>query len=364
MAQIRLSAIPGNKEHIVTYAVTSGTLPTGMSLNTSTGVISGTPSTSGYNVSGVTSAITVTATNTTTNTTRAQAFNIVRRWKDGSASTYAATSAQSIKDLTSTTTDGDYWMQPTGCPRPFLCHCLMSIESGGWQLVLRLRTDITTNGYGFGRSQPFTGEWYGWAANDQEGVEQYGYGGAGAADSYAFTPNFAYASFRDVMVIANDSAQYAKRLGWRHNTPINNMYSVTGGIDARTNGDSILFGNPQNWTKSLYVRGDTNAGYADSVFYGFKQRADSGSTLTGARFTGGFTYASGAMHYGAMIGCGRDNQNGITWGGGIGGIYTDGETFQIGGHWWGHGSSRNGGSWTGDRTQAFFGHGVYVRSAS
>ncbi len=360
MARIALTTATPNNDP-VTYTVTSGTLPTGMSLNSSTGVISGTPSSSGYNVNGVTSSVTVTATNTVTGNATAKSINIVRRWKDGSSRTSAAISAQDIKDITGTTTDGDYWLQPSGCPRPFLCHCLMSIESGGWQLVLRLKTDITTNGYGFGRSAPFTGEWYGWAASTQDAVEEYGYAGVGAVDQYSFTPNFAYASFRDVMVIANDTAQYAKRLGWRHTTPISNMFSVTGGTSARTNGNSVLFGNPQNWTKSLYVRGDTNTGYADSTFYGFKQRADSGSSLNSNRFTAGFATGD-TMHYGSMIGCGRDNSNSSTWGGGIGGIYADGETFQIGGHWWGHGSSRNGGAWGGDRTQAFYGQGVYIRT--
>jgi len=363
MAQIRLTAIPANKEHTVTYSVSSGTLPSGMTLNTSTGIISGTPSTSGYNPAGVTNSVAITATNTITSQTSNRTFNIIRRWKDGSSRSYPATSAQNIKDITGTTTDGDYWLQPSGCPRPFLSHCFMSIESGGWQLVVRIRTDITTNGYGLGRSVPFTAEWAGWGASTQDEIENYGYSGVGAADSYSFNPSFAYSSFRDVMVIANDSAQYAKRLGWRHNVAINNMQSVTGGTSARTNGDSVLFGNPQNWTKSLYVRGDTNTGYADSTFYGFKQRADTGASIDVNRVTGGVATGS-AMHYISMIGCGRDNSNGNTFGGGIGGLYTDGETYQIGGHWWGHGSSRTGGAWSSDRTQGFYGHGVYVRSAT
>jgi hypothetical protein len=363
MAQIRLQASAANKEHTVTYAITSGSLPSGMTLNAATGVVSGTPSTVGYNVAGVASSVTITATNTATSQTTNRSFSIVRRWKDGSSRSFAATSAQSIKDITGTTTDADYWLQPSGCPRPFLSHCFMSIESGGWQLVVRIRTDITTNGYGLGRSMPFTAEWAGWGASTQDEIENYGYTGQGAADSYSFNSSFAYSSFRDVMVIANDSAQYAKRLGWRHNVAINNMFSVTGGTSARTNGDSVLFGNPQNWTKSLYVRGDTNTGYADSAFYGFKQRADTGASIDVNRVTGGVATGT-AMHYISMIGCGRDNSNGSTWGGGIGGLYTDGETYQIGGHWWGHGSSRTGGAWSGDRTQAFYGHGVYVRSAT
>ena len=345
----------------VTYAVTSGTLPTGLTLNTSTGIVSGTPSTTGYNVAGVVSAVTITATNSVTGNATAKAFNITRRWLDGTSATYAATSANSIKTITSTTTNGDYWLKPTGCPTAFLCHCFMSIESGGWELVVRIKTDITTNGYGLGRSGRFTGEWDGWLASTYDQVTRYGYAGQGAVDDYALNPNFAYSSFNDVMVIANDNTQYAKRLGWRHNTAITNMMSVTGGTNVRTSGDSVLFGNPQNWTKSLYVRADTNTGYGDSVFYGFKQRADSGATLDGNRMVGGCVTGSGAMHYASMIGCGRDNSNSSTWGGGIGGVYTDGETFQIGGHWWGHGSSRTGGAWTGDRTQAFYGQGVYIR---
>jgi len=112
----------------VTYSLTSGTLPTGMSLNASTGVISGTPSTTGYNVSGVASAVTITATNSLSNATP-KALTITRKWYDGSNSLSAATSAQAIRSL-GITTDGDYWLRPAGCPRPFISHCYNSIETG------------------------------------------------------------------------------------------------------------------------------------------------------------------------------------------------------------------------------------------
>lgn len=54
-----------------TYAVTTGTLPVGLSLNTATGVISGTPTTPAAAVS-----IVVTATDTGTNTAATNAFNV------------------------------------------------------------------------------------------------------------------------------------------------------------------------------------------------------------------------------------------------------------------------------------------------
>ena len=54
-----------------TYAVTTGTLPTGLSLNTSTGVISGTPTATG------TSALVITATDAAAGTAASNSFNIV-----------------------------------------------------------------------------------------------------------------------------------------------------------------------------------------------------------------------------------------------------------------------------------------------
>ena len=113
MAQIRLTARAASKEHTVTYAVTSGTLPTGMTLNASTGVISGTPSTAGYNVSGVTSTVTVTATNTTTSQTTNRVFNIVRRWYDGTSATYAVPTSQTVSSITAATgqTSGDIYVK-------------------------------------------------------------------------------------------------------------------------------------------------------------------------------------------------------------------------------------------------------------
>ena len=78
----------------VTYSITSGALPSGLSFGTSNGQITGTPNagTSGYSSSGVAHNFTVTANDGTGNTTP-RAFSILRKWSDGS------TSAQAVNSL-------------------------------------------------------------------------------------------------------------------------------------------------------------------------------------------------------------------------------------------------------------------------
>lgn len=112
MARISLrTATPNNDP--VSYAVTSGTLPSGLTLNSSTGVISGTPATSGYDVNGVTSTVTVTATNTATGNATAKSINIIRRWYDGTSATYAVPTSQTVSSVTAATgqTSGDIYVK-------------------------------------------------------------------------------------------------------------------------------------------------------------------------------------------------------------------------------------------------------------
>ena len=343
-----------------TYAVTGGSLPSGMALNSSTGVISGTPSTVGYNVSGVDSTFDITAT-TSVGGTSVTTFTITRKWTDGSNRTQAAPNAQYIRSL-GITTDDNFWLQPTGCPRPFISHCYNSIESGGWQLALRLQTNITANA-SYGQNENFVSSWEGWGYGTQDQIENLGLSPVSTADRDAFSPSFAYSGFTDVMVIANDSAQIAKRLGWRHTTPITSMLSVTGLKNSETIGNTVLFGSPTTWLTSLHVRGDTSL-MTGGTRYGFKLRADTGSSNTSRDFFGGiqgtdrFTDTTHAGHYFSMIGCGRENSNGGQWGGGIGGCYNAGVRHRMSGHWWNHGDSRFSGA---DRTDCFFGHAVYIR---
>jgi len=93
-----------------TYSVTSGSLPSGMSLDSSTGVISGTPSTVGYNVSGVASTFNITATNSVGSTT-VKSFTITRLWADGTTSSRPATSGANILSYNPSATAGYYYFK-------------------------------------------------------------------------------------------------------------------------------------------------------------------------------------------------------------------------------------------------------------
>jgi hypothetical protein len=116
----------------ITYTLASGTLPTNLSFNTTTGVITGTPTLTGtYSLGGEVTPVTISA-NDSVNTI-SKSFNIIKKWRDGSTADQAATSAVAIKTLTSTTTDGKYWLKPTnGSGQPFQAYCIMSRDGGGW----------------------------------------------------------------------------------------------------------------------------------------------------------------------------------------------------------------------------------------
>lgn len=114
-----------------TYTLTSGSLPSGFSLNERTGVISG-KSTASYVFGGVTSTFTITASDGLNTTPRI--FNITRKWFDGSTSALAGPNATAIKNLTGTTTNGDYWIKPPG-DTAYQIYCDMSNLNGGWMCV-------------------------------------------------------------------------------------------------------------------------------------------------------------------------------------------------------------------------------------
>lgn len=54
---------------------------------------------------------------------------------DGSSPIKAATSARAIKELTGTTTNGYYWIKPTGYDVPRYVYCDMNTNGGGWMLI-------------------------------------------------------------------------------------------------------------------------------------------------------------------------------------------------------------------------------------
>jgi len=113
------------------YTLSSGSLPAGFLLSESTGKISG-GSTASYTAGGITSTFTIAANDGTNTTTKS--FTITRKWRDGSTSALAGTSAQAIKNETGLTTNGDYWIQPPG-QTAYQIYCDMSQLGGAWMCV-------------------------------------------------------------------------------------------------------------------------------------------------------------------------------------------------------------------------------------
>lgn len=118
----------------ITYSLASGSLPGGVSLNTSTGAITGRPSAV---ASDTTYSFAVTASSNNQSLNRS--FNIiVNKALDGSSSSRAASSAAAIKTLTGTDQDGIYWININGTPTRV--HCVMSRDEGGWMVAMNLNT--------------------------------------------------------------------------------------------------------------------------------------------------------------------------------------------------------------------------------
>lgn len=128
----------------ITYSISSGSLPTNVTLNTSNGQISGNPS----NVSSPTT-YTFDITAASNNQSVPRTFSIiVNPALDGTSSARAATSASAIKTLTGTTTDGKYWLKPTGgSGTAFEAYCIMGRDGGGWVKALQFynNTDMATS---------------------------------------------------------------------------------------------------------------------------------------------------------------------------------------------------------------------------
>ena len=117
----------------VTYSKTSGAFPTGVTLSGAniSGVLNG--GNSDYNASGVTHNATITASDAGGNTTP-RAFNIIRKWYDGTSQANAALNAESIRVMTGATKtdDGTYWINPYG-RTAIQVPCEFN-SMGGWML--------------------------------------------------------------------------------------------------------------------------------------------------------------------------------------------------------------------------------------
>ncbi len=115
--EFRFEADPGEDlQSISSYTLQSGTLPDGVSLDSS-GLLVGTVSTAGYVSPDPSTSATIRATDTGGAYTD-RAFTIVRQFNDGSTQDRAATSAQAIYDLDATFqgsgASGWFWIKGTG----------------------------------------------------------------------------------------------------------------------------------------------------------------------------------------------------------------------------------------------------------
>jgi hypothetical protein len=145
-ANFTVSATDPDGDTVVYSETTSVLSGTGLSLNSSTGAITGTASA----VSGDTTD-TFTLRATANSKTADRQFNIIRTefLLDGSTQARANTSASVIKTLTSTTTDGLYWIKPSGYGgSAFQIYCRMSnigTETGGYMLLGSFIGSVASN---------------------------------------------------------------------------------------------------------------------------------------------------------------------------------------------------------------------------
>lgn len=133
---IQLVATNPNSQTL-SYSITSGSLPTGLSLSSTTGLISGTPVLGSY-VSGASEPSSATITVADELNTVPRLFSITKKWFDGSSSALAARSASHIKTMTGTTSNGTYWIN-TGSG-PVQTYCLMSV-GGGYMLAAKIASN-------------------------------------------------------------------------------------------------------------------------------------------------------------------------------------------------------------------------------
>jgi hypothetical protein len=147
----------------VTYSITSGALPTGLSLNTNTGAITGTPNVNDtYNASGVAHNFTVSASDGA-NTAATRSFSVLRKWLDGTSESLAASSAKALYDL-GITGDGVRYINFGGTVKQVYC----DLTNGGWMMFARFKDPNS-----------------GWSASSSA---------AGASNNYAAYTNWGYDS--------------------------------------------------------------------------------------------------------------------------------------------------------------------------
>lgn len=138
-----VQATDADSGQTLSYSVSVGSLPAGTSLNSSTGVISGNPT----NVeTSTTSTFTVTANDGAGGVINRSFSIIVNPAQDGASAGRAAVSAQAIKTLTGTNTNGVYYINlPTVGATPIYCIMDSAYNGGGWMMIMKATRGNTFN---------------------------------------------------------------------------------------------------------------------------------------------------------------------------------------------------------------------------
>ncbi len=297
---------------------------------------------------------------------------------DGTTEARAATSAQAILQVNPTATDGVYWIKPRGSSTAYQTYCIMSLEGGGWTQMMKLSsTTLLTNSLpaatagvtSSGSTVTFGPHWDGWLWNtDSQYTTLFPLANnANFSDVDAFSPLFHQLPFNDVMIVQITNT--ANRIGWRHNSTIPNMRSVTGGTNLSTYANSWLFptafaANTDEW--SMVRRLGTHTSVSQLLLQGggrvgFKVLTDYANNYGTANsfITGGYSTLNSdnvTGHGISMIGMGGTGTTTSRWGGGIGFTYTANSQWRAHGHWYGSGTTSGG---TSNRT--FLNLAVFVR---
>jgi hypothetical protein len=140
-ASINITATDPDSNDTLTYAISGGALPAGMSLITSTGELSGSAQIpldiGSYNSAGVNYNFTSTVTDGAS--TRVRSFYITKKWfNDGSTSAQAAEYGSDIvayQNSIGTFSPGRYWL--TGLTSAGNAAQQVYVDSGGWMLFYR-----------------------------------------------------------------------------------------------------------------------------------------------------------------------------------------------------------------------------------
>jgi hypothetical protein len=245
----------------LSYTVSSGSLPAGLSLNSSTGVISGDPTDV---VSQTTSTFDITATGS--NLSSSRSFNIiVNPAPDGTSSLRAGTSADAIKTLTGTTTSGVYWITVGGTPRQIYCD-MSGYNSSGYMLMATMK-DMQSGWSGSGSVAT--------ATNNINSYTNWGY------DSNWWTSSTGEA---DIVSADYDFTQNRDYKSWLwSNYQVNN---------SSNNGIYLVNGNALGTTaKQIQVGGSFSSSTLVNVFNGTTtvnaDRANSSAVGDGWNFNGG-----------------------------------------------------------------------------